>query len=52
MPKYEVTVNITYQKTLTVYGSDEAEAEEKAVDIAKGWNNVYDAEAAETREAD
>jgi len=34
---------IEYTKELTIYGADEAEAEEKAVDIVSAWDNVSDA---------
>ena len=45
MPKYLVTVQFKTSKELTVYARDQAEAEEKAVDIVLKWNNVDDAEA-------
>lgn len=52
MPKYEVTMNITRKldKPISVYADDEAEAEEKAVDIVNGWDNVDDCEAVEVEE--
>ena len=43
-------VNAIYQKEITVYASDESEAEEKATDIVLGWNGVHDAEAVSTEE--
>ena len=47
MAKYKVTVNVTYQKQLTIFARDEDEAKEKAVDIVNGWQNVHDADATE-----
>lgn len=51
--KYIVTVEITSkrEKEITVYARDEAEAEEKAVDIVLGWDGVDDAEAVDVEEA-
>ena len=52
MPEYEVTISVTRKlKTpIMVYASDEAEAEEKAVDIVLGWDGIEDAEAVEVEE--
>jgi len=44
MPKFEVELVLHQPKTLEIWASDESEAEEKATDIALGWNNVDDAE--------
>jgi len=42
--KYAVHVKyyIECNKELTIYAHDEAEAEEKAIDIVGAWNNVSD----------
>lgn len=44
MPKFLVTLTISYAKELPVYAKDEWEAEEKATDIVQGWDNVDDCE--------
>lgn len=51
MSRFVVKVNVIYQKDITVYADDEAEAEEKACDIVRGWQNVHDVEPQETTEA-
>lgn len=50
MPKYNVKVAIIYHKELEVYGQNEDEAGEKAVDIVSKWNNVEDAEVVDVEE--
>ena len=50
MAKFKVTVNVIYQKELTVYAGDEDEAKEKACEIVNKWNNVHDSEAVEAEE--
>lgn len=45
MPRYTVTVSFTQSKDISVYARDEQTAEEKAVEIVEGWNNVTSAEA-------
>jgi nickel-dependent lactate racemase len=50
MAKFKVTVNVTYQKEITVFANDEAEAKEKATDIVKEWSNVHDVEAVDAEE--
>jgi hypothetical protein len=42
--KYAVHVKyyIEYTKELTIYAADEAEAEEKAIDIVSAWKNISD----------
>ena len=52
MPKYAVKIKITSvrENPITVFADDEAEAEEKAVDIVLAWPNVDDAEAVEVDE--
>lgn len=50
MPKFKVTVAVSYKKEISIYANSESEAEEKACDICKKWNNVHDAEALETEE--
>ena len=52
MPKYNVTVRITktLEKPISVYASDESEAEEKAVDIVLGWDGIDDAESVDVEE--
>lgn len=52
MPKYEVKIKVSSvrEKPIVVYADDEAEAEEKAVDIVLAWNNVEDAEVVECEE--
>lgn len=52
MPKYNVTVKATQvlKKPISVYADDEAEAEEKAVDIVLKWDGMEDAEAVECEE--
>lgn len=52
MRKYAVTVRIikNLEKPINVFAADEAEAEEKALDIVLVWDNVDDAEAIEIEE--
>lgn len=52
MPRFKVYMDVTYrqQKPITVYADDEAEAEEKAVEICTGWDNVREAEPYKTEE--
>lgn len=52
MPKFNVTMKVTQtlKKPISVYADDEAEAEEKAVDIVLAWDGVEDAEAVECEE--
>lgn len=50
MPKFNVTMSITNKKVVTVYAKDEQHAEEKAVDLVNGWQNVLDCEALEVEE--
>lgn len=45
MPRFIVRVRYEQDKEITVYARDEQAAEEKAVDIVEGWNNVLTAEA-------
>lgn len=45
MPRFNVTVRYEQEKQISVYARDEQEAEEKAVEIVEGWNNVRSAEA-------
>ncbi|MGR3219217.1 MAG: hypothetical protein ACUZ8H_05285 [Candidatus Anammoxibacter sp.] len=47
MPKYEVKIKVTriLKNPIAVFASDEAEAEEKAVDIVLAWDDVEDADA-------
>lgn len=48
--KFRVTVALTYHKELTIYARDEAEAMEKAEEIASNWNNVENVEAIDAEE--
>jgi hypothetical protein len=48
--RYSVTVSYSQTKEIGVWAKDEQEAEEKAVDIVLGWNNVDDAEAVDVSE--
>ena len=52
MAKFTVNVlyHLAFDKDISVYAKDEEEAEEKAVEIVEGWNNVVDAEAIEVNE--
>ncbi len=50
MPRFNVTVRYEQEKDIGVWARDEQEAEEKAVDIVEGWNNVLRAEAREVEE--
>lgn len=52
MPKYNVTVSYHYsfEKELEIYARDEGSAEEKAVEIVEGWNNVKDVEVTDIEE--
>lgn len=52
MPRYQVTVRYEQDKQIGVWARDEQEAEEKAVEIVEGWNNVLTAEAHGVEEAD
>lgn len=54
MPRYEVTMKVTktFGKPIAVYARDEAEAEEKAVDIVLGWDDIDDAEMVDIEEVD
>ena len=52
MPRYTVTVRYEQDKDITVYARDEQAAEEKAVEIVEGWNNVISAEAQSVQEAE
>lgn len=51
--KYIVEVEITSRrrKELTIYARDEAEAEEKAVEIVSDWKDVDDVEPIRVEEA-
>lgn len=46
MPKFNVYLNVTrkLEKPISVFARDEAEAEEKAVEIVNKWGGVIDAE--------
>lgn len=50
MPRFNVTVRYEQEKQISVYARDEQEAEEKAVGIVEGWNNVLSAEAVDVEE--
>ena len=52
MPKFIVDVlyHKAYNKNISVFAKDEQEAQEKAVDIVSGWDQVVDAEAANVEE--
>lgn len=50
MPRYRVTVRYEQTKEITVYARDSIAAEEKAVEIVSGWNNVTEAEAEHAEE--
>lgn len=50
MPRFAVTVRYEQTKIINVYARDESEAEEKAVEIVEGWNNVISAEADDVSE--
>lgn len=50
MPRYRVTVRYQQTKDLEIYARDEQAAEEKAVEIVEGWNNVASAEAEDVEE--
>lgn len=50
MPRFIVQVKYTMQRPISVYASDEGEAEEKACDVVLGWNGVVDAEATDVEE--
>lgn len=52
MQKYSVTVRYEQEKEITVYARDEQAAEEKAVEIVGGWNNVLSADAESVEEVD
>lgn len=52
MPRYTVTVRYEMAGEITVYAGDEQAAEEKAVEIAEGWNNVLSAEATDVERDD
>lgn len=49
--QYIVTVSFTQSKPITVWASDEDEAQEKAVEIVLGWSGIDDAEAEDCEEA-
>lgn len=40
MPKWNVTVEFTQKKVISVFARDEEEANEKAVEIVTKWNNI------------
>lgn len=46
MPRYDVYMTVTRRlnKPIEVWGSDEAEAEEKATEIVNRWEGVADCE--------
>lgn len=48
--RYQVTVECTYSRELSVWASDEAEAMAKAEEIVSGWNGVISATAIEAEE--
>lgn len=48
MAKYSVTVQIT--RRIEVYAKDEEAAQDKAVEIVLGWDNVDDCEAVDAEE--
>ena len=50
MPRYEVEVEYTQRKVITVWAPDEMEAEDKATGIVEGWNGVTSAEAIDVQE--
>jgi hypothetical protein len=54
MPKYEVKLQVTREldKIFTVYAADNAEAEEKAVEIVLAWDGIVDAQATHSEEVE
>lgn len=52
MPRYTVTVRYEMAREVTVYAGDEQAAEEMAVEIVEGWNNVLSAEATDIERDD
>ena len=50
MPRFKVTVRYEQTKEISVYARNETEAEETAVEIVEGWNNVISAEADDVEE--
>lgn len=50
MPRYTVTVRYEQTKEITVYARDEQAAEEKALEIVDGWDNVISSEAESVEE--
>lgn len=50
MPRFIVTVRYEQTKEISVYARDEQAAQEKAVEIVEGWNNVKSAEAESVEE--
>lgn len=52
MPRYLVTVAMTFHKDVTIYADDEDEAEEKAEELVAGWNNVESVEVLEVTAED
>lgn len=52
MPRYTVLVRYEQNKEITVHARDEQAAEEKAVEIVEGWNNVLSAEATDIERDD
>jgi hypothetical protein len=53
MPKFEVKLKVTrmMDKPVWIYAPDEAEAEEKAVELVCSWDGVEDAEVFSVDEA-
>ena len=50
MPRYEVSMKFTQERTVKVFARDEEAAKEKAVALVEDWRDVSNVEAGEAEE--